>query len=72
MRIRKYSNQMVSVIKMKKTIFLEVYKVRDKANLVFYRNGELMSSDVVYCDDNTIKYIKKICRQKKVQYQIYR
>ena len=33
---------MVSVIKVKKAIFLEVYKVRNKANLVFYKNGELV------------------------------
>ena len=63
---------MVSVIKVKKTIFLEVYKVRNKANLVFYKNGELMSSDIAYCDNNTIEDIKKICKQKKIQYQIYR
>lgn len=63
---------MVSVIMMKKAIFLEVYKVRNKANLVLYKNGDLMSSDVVYCDDNTIKDIKKMCKEKKIQYQIYR
>ena len=63
---------MVSVIKVKKTIFLEVYKVRNKANLVFYKNGELMSSDVAYCDDNTIEEIKKVCKEKKINYQIYR
>ena len=63
---------MVSVIKVKKAIFLEVYKVRNKANLVFYKNGELMSSDVAYCDDNTIEEIKKVCKEKKINYQIYR
>ena len=63
---------MVSVIKVKKTIFPEVYKVRNKANLVFYKNGELMSSDVAYCDDNTIEEIKKVCKEKKINYQIYR
>ena len=63
---------MGSVIKVKKTIFLEVYKVRNKANLVFYKNGELMSSDVTYCDDNTIEEIKKVCKEKKINYQIYR
>lgn len=63
---------MVSVIMMKKAIFLEVYKVRNKANLVFYKNGELMSSDVAYCDDNTIEEIKKVCKEKKINYQIYR
>lgn len=57
---------------MEKTIFLEVYKVRNKANLVFYKNGELMSSDVAYCDDNTIEEIKKVCKEKKINYQIYR
>ena len=57
---------------MEKAIFLEVYKVRNKANLVLYRNGELMSSDVVYCDDNTIEDIKQKCKEKKINYQIYR
>lgn len=54
------------------TKFLEVYKVRNKANLVLYLNGELMASDVVYCDEDTIKEIKILCKAHKIKYQIYR
>ena len=54
------------------TNFLEVYKIKNKANLVYYKNGELIGSDVIYCDNNTINHIKQICKKKKIKYQINR
>lgn len=59
------------------TKFIEIYKVRERLNLVCYENGDLFSSTVIgKCEykniDDTIEAIKQICAEKKIKYQVYR
>ena len=54
------------------TKFIELYKVRDKANLVLYLNGNLIASEVIDCSDNDIEEFKKYCRERKIKYQVIR
>ena len=59
------------------TKFMEIYKVRDRLNLVCYVDGDLISSQVIdKCDfdniDETIGAIKQWCTSNKIKYQVYR
>lgn len=59
------------------TKFIEIYKVRERLNLVCYKNGDLFSSTVIdKCEhktiDDTIEAIKKWCTENKIKYQVYR
>ena len=57
---------------MSETKFIELYKVRDRANLVLYLNGNLIASEVINCSEDDIKDFKEYCRKNKIKYQINR
>lgn len=57
--------------------FIEIYKVRERLNVVFYENGNLISSTVIgkgkyKAIDDTIEAIKQWCINNKIKYQVYR
>ena len=57
--------------------FIEIYKVREKLNLVCYKDGDLFSSIVIgKCEyktiDDTIEAIKQWCIDNKIKYQVCR
>ena len=59
------------------TKFIEIYKVRERLNLVCYENGNLISSTVIgkgkyKTIDDTIEAIKQWCIDNKIKYQVYR
>ena len=59
------------------TRFIEIYKVRERLNLVCYQDGDLFSSTVIgKCQyktiDDTIEAIKQWCTENKIKYQVYR
>lgn len=57
---------------MSETKFIELYKVRDRANLVLYLNGNLIASEVINCSEDDIKDFKEYCKKNKIKYQINR
>ena len=59
------------------TKFLEIHKVKKRLNLIFFKNGNLIASQVIdECGyesiDETIGAIKQWCESHKVKYQVYR
>jgi len=65
---------------MKKRKYIEIYKVRkDKLNLVFFEDGDAISSEIFApsqfkCKntDELIEKIKKELKKLKISYMVYR